>query len=135
VLKAHDLYFSQAIIWDKQHPVLTRKDFMGAHEWCFYGCKLGAAHQFFGPPNATGLWGCPVSPMRSPVPSMSHSWKKRFEQPHTAYRLTPSEFRSLVPQFASFPLLPIRRSRLDYANDPESDQSTRFCREISAPMC
>ncbi len=23
------LYFSQSIIWDKQHPVLTRKDFMG----------------------------------------------------------------------------------------------------------
>jgi DNA modification methylase len=56
VLKAHDLYFSQAIIWDKQHPVLTRKDFMGAHEWCFYGWKLGAAHQFFGPANATDLW-------------------------------------------------------------------------------
>jgi DNA modification methylase len=34
VLKASSLYFSQAIIWDKQHPVLTRKDFMGAHEWC-----------------------------------------------------------------------------------------------------
>jgi hypothetical protein len=30
-LKAGGLYFSQAIIWDKQHPVLTRKDFMGAH--------------------------------------------------------------------------------------------------------
>jgi hypothetical protein len=34
VLKTSGLYFSQAIIWDKQHPVLTRKDFMGAHEWC-----------------------------------------------------------------------------------------------------
>ena len=56
VLKAHDLYLSQTIIWDKQHPVLTRKDFMGAHEWCFYGWKLGAAHQFFGPNNATDLW-------------------------------------------------------------------------------
>ena len=33
-LKANGLYFSQSIIWDKQHPVLTRKDFMGAHEWC-----------------------------------------------------------------------------------------------------
>src|SRR5262249_29843931 len=30
VLKASGLYFSQAIIWDKQHPVLTRKDYMGA---------------------------------------------------------------------------------------------------------
>ena len=46
----------QAIIWDKQHPVLTRKDFMGSHEWCFYGWQEGAAHQFFGPNNATDLW-------------------------------------------------------------------------------
>jgi DNA modification methylase len=56
VLKAVGLYFSQAIIWDKQHPVLTRKDYMGAHEWCYYGWKEGAAHQFFGPANATDLW-------------------------------------------------------------------------------
>jgi DNA modification methylase len=41
---------------DKMHPVLTRKDYMGAHEWCFYGWKLGAAHHFFGPANATDLW-------------------------------------------------------------------------------
>jgi len=56
VLQACGLYFSQAIIWDKQHPVWTRKDYMGAHEWCFYGWKEGAAHQFFGPANATDLW-------------------------------------------------------------------------------
>ena len=31
-LKASGLYFSQAVIWVKEHPVLTRKDFMGAHE-------------------------------------------------------------------------------------------------------
>jgi DNA modification methylase len=55
-LKAAGLYFSQAIIWDKQHPVLNRKDFMGAHEWCFYGWREGAAHQFFGPANVTDLW-------------------------------------------------------------------------------
>jgi len=56
VLKATGLYFSQAIIWDKQHPVLTRKDFMGAHEWCFYGWREGAAHQFYGPNNVPDLW-------------------------------------------------------------------------------
>ena len=56
VMKACHLYLSQAIIWDKEHPVLTRKDFMGAHEWCFYGWKEGAAHQFFGPNNVTDLW-------------------------------------------------------------------------------
>jgi DNA modification methylase len=55
-MKSAGLYFSQAIIWDKEHPVLTRKDFMGAHEWCFYCWREGAAHQFFGPNNATDLW-------------------------------------------------------------------------------
>ena len=56
VLKACKLYFSQAIIWDKQHPVLTRKDFMGAHECCFYGWREGSAHKFFGPNNVPDLW-------------------------------------------------------------------------------
>jgi DNA modification methylase len=56
VLQASGMYFSQAIIWVKEHPVLTRKDFMGNHEWCFYGWREGAAHQFFGPNNATDVW-------------------------------------------------------------------------------
>lgn len=55
-MKASGLYFAQAIIWDKQHPVLTRKDFMGAHEWAFYGWREGAGHNFYGPNNATDLW-------------------------------------------------------------------------------
>ncbi len=55
-LKQNALYFSQAIIWVKEHPVLTRKEFMGNHEWCFYGWKEGAAHQFLGPNNATDVW-------------------------------------------------------------------------------
>lgn len=55
-LKKHELYFSQAIIWVKEHPVLTRKDFMGNHEWCFYGWKSGAGHKYFGPNNATDVW-------------------------------------------------------------------------------
>ncbi|MEK6676724.1 MAG: DNA methyltransferase [Planctomycetota bacterium] len=56
VLKANELYFSQGIVWDKEWPVLTRKDFMGAFEICFYGWREGAAHSFFGPNNATDLW-------------------------------------------------------------------------------
>jgi len=56
VLKACELYFSQAIIWVKEHPVLTRKDFMGNHEWCFYGWREGAAHVYLGPNNATDVW-------------------------------------------------------------------------------
>jgi DNA modification methylase len=51
------LYFSQSIIWVKEHPVLTRKDFMGNHEWSFYGWREGAAH-WFNPEitNATDVW-------------------------------------------------------------------------------
>ena len=55
-LKACDLYFSQGIVWDKQHPVLGRKDFMSAFEICFYGWRKDAGHKFFGPNNATDLW-------------------------------------------------------------------------------
>jgi len=56
-LKECGLYFSQAIIWVKEHPVLTRKDFMGNHEWCFYTWREGAAH-YFNPEihNATDVW-------------------------------------------------------------------------------
>ena len=55
-LRESQLYFSQMIIWVKEHPVLTRKDFLGNHEWCFYGWREGAAHRFFGPNNVPDLW-------------------------------------------------------------------------------
>ena len=29
---------------------------MGNHEWCFYGWREGAGHQFYGPNNATDVW-------------------------------------------------------------------------------
>jgi len=56
-LKECGLYFSQSIIWVKGWPVLTRKDYMGAHEWAFYGWREGAAH-YFTPEihNATDVW-------------------------------------------------------------------------------
>jgi DNA modification methylase len=56
MLKTCGLYFSQAIIWIKGHPVLTRKDFMGNFELAFYGWREGAAHQFFGPQNVVDVW-------------------------------------------------------------------------------
>ncbi len=55
-LKETGLYFSQAIIWVKEHPVLTRKDFLGNHEWGYYGWREGAAHKFFGPNNIVDVW-------------------------------------------------------------------------------
>jgi DNA modification methylase len=56
VLRAMGLHFSQAIIWVKEHPVLTRKDYLGNHEWAFYGWREGAAHAFYGPNNVTDVW-------------------------------------------------------------------------------
>jgi DNA modification methylase len=75
VLRAVGLYFSQAIIWVKEHPVLTRKDYMGNHEWAFYGWREGAAHSFFGPNNATDVW-----PVKKVNPqSMMHLTEKPVE--------------------------------------------------------
>jgi len=82
VLKAVGLYFSQAIIWVKEHPVLTRKDFMGNHEWCFYSWREGAAHQFFGPANVTDVWSVKkVNPQ-----SMVHLTEKPVELAARAMR-------------------------------------------------
>jgi DNA modification methylase len=75
VLKACELYFSQGIIWDKEWPVLTRKDFMGAFEICFYGWREGAGHKFFGPNNATDLWHI----KKIPPPQMQHLTEKPVE--------------------------------------------------------
>ncbi len=63
-LKKHGLYFSQGIVWDKQHPVLTRKDFMGCFELAFYGWKEGAGHLFLGPNNARDIWQVKKIPPR-----------------------------------------------------------------------
>src|SRR5262249_52508837 len=74
-LREAGLYFAQALVWDKQHPVLTRKDFLGCFELAFYGWKEGAAHQFFGPNNAPDLWSVKkVSPQ-----SMVHLTEKPVE--------------------------------------------------------
>jgi DNA modification methylase len=75
VLKACSLYFSQAIIWVKEHPVLTRKDYMGNHEWSFYGWREGAGHKFYGPTNAVDVWAIKkVNPQ-----SMVHLTEKPIE--------------------------------------------------------
>jgi DNA modification methylase len=75
VLKAMGLYFAQALIWVKEHPVLTRKDYMGNHEWCFYGWREGAPHKFFGPKNAVDVW-----PVKKVNPqSMIHLTEKPVE--------------------------------------------------------
>ena len=46
VLKSNGLYFSQGIVWDKQHPVLTRKDRMGTRvERIRFAWESGKVHE------------------------------------------------------------------------------------------
>jgi len=82
VLKRNGLYFAQAVIWVKpphEHPVLTRKDFMGnlGGEWCFYGWKEGAAHRFFGPSNVPDVGGWSIKKVNPQ--SMVHLTEKPVE--------------------------------------------------------
>jgi len=94
-LKATGLYFSQAIIWVKEHPVLTRKDFMGNHEWCFYGWREGAAHKFFGPSNATDVWSVKkVNPQ-----SMVHLTEKPVELAGRAIQYSSREGENVLDLF------------------------------------
>jgi DNA modification methylase len=70
-LQACGLHFSQTIIRLKEHPVLTRKDFLGNHEWCFYGWREGAAHVFLGPNNAVDVWS--IKPVELAARALEYS--------------------------------------------------------------
>jgi len=85
-----ELYFSQAIVWDKQWPVLGRKDFLSCFEIAFYGWREGAGH-YFNPEikNAQDLWHIKkVNPQ-----SMVHLTEKPVELAVTAmsYSSKPGE--------------------------------------------
>jgi DNA modification methylase len=96
VLKTSGLYFSQALIWIKEHPVLTRKDYLGNHEWAFYGWREGAAHQFFGPNNVTDVWSVKkVSPQR-----MVHLTEKPVELAARALRYSSQPGEHVLDLFA-----------------------------------
>jgi DNA modification methylase len=95
-LKANGLYFSQTIIWVKEHPVLTRKDFLGNHEWCFYTWREGAAHQFFGPNNVTDVWSVKkVSPQQ-----MEHLTQKPVELAARAIEYSSKRGENVLDLFA-----------------------------------
>ena len=70
-LAAAGFYFSQGIVWDKQHPVLTRKDFMGAFEICFYGWKEGAGHNYLRVGGSRGVHGSRERIFRHPRTSLN----------------------------------------------------------------
>jgi DNA modification methylase len=95
VLKDTGLYFSQWIIWVKEHPVLTRKDFMGNHEVCYYGWREGAAHHWFGPTNAVDVW-----PIKKINPqSMIHLTEKPVELAVRAMQYSSREGENVLDLF------------------------------------
>lgn len=96
VLAAHNLYFSQGIVWDKQHPVLTRKDFLGCFELVFYGWKAGAGHHFFGPNNVQDIWHVQkVNPQ-----SMLHLTQKPVELATRAFQYSSRPGENVLDLFA-----------------------------------
>ncbi len=121
-LKKVGMYFSQGVVWDKQHPVLTRKDFMGAFEICFYGWKEGAGHHFYGPNNATDLWHVKkVNPQ-----SMVHLTEK------------PVELAVRAVQFSSKPgenVLDLFGGSGSTLIGCEQTQRHAFLMELDAPYC
>ncbi len=104
------LYFSQAVIWVKEWPVLTRKDFMGNHEWCFYGWKEGAAHYFApGIHNATDVWSVKkVSP-----PSMVHLTEKPVELAEKAMTYSSRKGENVLDLFGGSGSTLIAAERMD----------------------
>lgn len=115
-LKKHELYFSQGIVWDKQHPVLTRKDFMGAFEIAFYGWREGAAHLYLGPRNATDLWKVAAAVVRKNEASLlvevpfdhelaTDLWHIKKVNPQSMVHLTekPVELAKRAMQYSSRP--------------------------------
>ena len=95
-IRGAGLYFSQAIVWVKEHPVLTRKDFMTNHEWAFYGWREGAAHRFFGPPNVPDVW-----PVKKVSPNkMVHLTEKPVELARRAIEYSSLPGEAVLDPFA-----------------------------------
>jgi DNA modification methylase len=121
-LKKHGLYFSQGIVWDKLHPVLTRKDFMGAFELAFYGWKEGAAHRYFGPNNETDLWHV----KKVPPQQMCHITEKSVELARRAIEYSSQPGENILDLFGG------SGSTLIAA---EQTGRKAFLMELDAPYC
>jgi len=131
------LYFSQAIIWVKNMPVLTRKDFMGAHEWAFYGWREGAAH-WFNPDynNVRDVWEV----AKVPPQSMIHLTEKPVELAVRALTYSSKVGESVLDLFGGSGSTLIaceklgRRARLMEIDPPYCDVICRRFMEFSGKV-
>ena len=94
------LYFSQAVVWNKQHPVLTRKDMMGCFELAYYGWlpskSVKGGHKFYGPNNATDLWNV----KKIPPQQMEHLTAKPVELAVRAIQYSSLQGQNVLDHFA-----------------------------------
>ena len=109
IIKSTGLFFAQTIIWVKSMSVYTRKDFMGKHEWCFYGWKEGAPHKWTGPNNITDVWEIPNVPRKQ----MVHLTEKPVEIPFRAITYSSSPGDSVLDIFGGSGSTLIAADQLD----------------------
>jgi len=129
-LKASGMYFAQAIVWDKQHPVLTRKDFLGAYELCFYGWKEGAGHHFYGPNNVQDLWHV----KKVTQSKMVHLTEKPVELAVRAMQCSSKVGDSVLDLFGGSGSTLIGAERVAAAHNAESGKIGETELEASLPM-
>jgi len=97
-LEAAGLHLSQAIIWVKEHPVLTRKDNMGHHEWrSIPGRRAPPIASSARPTCQTSCW--------TPSRAVGRDWH-RATQPGSSRRMV--EARSMARSNDAMTPIPVR---------------------------
>lgn len=96
-IRAGWLHWHQLIIWVKSQKVLTRLDFMGQHEVCFYGWKAvkGFKHKILNETGVPDVWFVEnVSRQK-----MVHLTEKPVEIPRMAIELSSDEGENVLDLF------------------------------------
>ncbi len=90
------LHWNQLIIWVKNMKVLTRLDFMGQSEICFYGWKSRKGYEHRKPPSGTSEVWCVENVPRQ---HMVHMTEKPVEIPRMAIEYSSDEGENVLDLF------------------------------------
>lgn len=98
ILQTANLHFAQAIIWVKKTSVMSRRDFMSKHEWCFYGWKQreGHPHFFTHIPGVSDVWVFSAVPAKYSL----HLTEKPVEIPKCAIECSSRPGELILDPFA-----------------------------------